>query len=421
MKKLKILNDTIDFGEEDIIIIKDVLKKSQLSIFNSELITLFEEKLLNFLYNSKKIEGGVVAMPNCTSSIFVALQMLNLKPGDEIIVPNITHSSSIYPILYMYNCKIKVCDFVEKTYNLDINHLNRLISSKTKGIIVCYLHGYPNNINDVYKVCQERNIKLIEDCAQGLGVKNGKLNAGNIGDYSCFSFGENKLLKMGEGGALKYKIEADIEKINRLRHVGEVWKETGKSTVTSNISYLSLIEKGIDYKGMGFNYRVNPLNIALGFNKLKNIENIIRIRQEKLKIYKETLKSIRGIDLINENIESTAPISAWYIVDSNLYDINEIIIKCLEYGIPVGKFKYPLIIDIEPFKEHILNKKYDFKNSNYLKNNSLFFPLYENISLEEIKKISNYLREIFLNYSKLSKNKDFLNTKIEYFDGFFMK
>ncbi|MGL5965261.1 MAG: aminotransferase class I/II-fold pyridoxal phosphate-dependent enzyme, partial [Fusobacteriaceae bacterium] len=203
MKKLNILNDSVKFEEEDFRNIKEVLEKSQLSIFNSEVILEFETMFLQFLSENRD-ENRVTSLPNCTSAIFIALQLLNLKVGDEIIVPNLTHSSSIYPILYSYGVKIKVCDFSKTSYELDIEHLKRLISEKTKAVVLCYLHGYPTNTDEVLKICKDKNIKLIEDSAQGLGVKIDKEKAGNIGDYSCFSFGENKLLRMGEGGALRY-------------------------------------------------------------------------------------------------------------------------------------------------------------------------------------------------------------------------
>ena len=420
MKKLNILEDTVTFEEKDIEYFKSVLKKSQLSIFNSELIIEFQEKFLKFLKGKIK-SSGIVALPNCTSAIFIALQMLDLKLGDEIIVPNLTHSSSIYPIVYLYGCKIKICDFSEVGYELDLEHLKSLITPKTKALLLCYLHGYPTNSDKVLKICKEKNINLIEDCAQGLGIKINDVNVGNFGEFACFSFGENKLLRLGEGGALKYNNDDDLEKINRLRHVGEVWKENGRSTLTNDITYKSLIEKGIDYRGMGFNYRVNPLNIVVGLTKLNNLNTLIKERREKLELYKNKLSKIEGIKLISENVYNTAPLSAWFLLDPKKFDVDKIIFKLLEYGIPAGKFKYPLVMDMDAFKNYILNLDDNFKNSNNLKNNSLFLPLYENIKIKDIEDITSYLIKIFTEYENLSIDKNILNKKVKYFDGFFIK
>lgn len=419
MKRLDIKDDTLIFNKKDLKNIENVLKKSQLSIFNSEIVNAFQEEFLDFL--NKKTQGGTVALPNCTSAILLALQMLDLENGDEIILTNLTHSSSIYPILTLKKCKIKVCDFEDNGYNINIEHLKKLITKKTKVMIVSYLHGYPFNILEIYNICKENNIYLIEDVAQGLGVKIGEFMAGTIGDYGCFSFGENKLLKMGEGGALKYNTNEELEKINRLRHVGEVWKENLKSTISTNVTYSSLIYKGLDYKGIGFNYRVNPLNIALGTRQLKELEKTINERQIKLEIYKKTLQRIKGIKLVYDKIENTAPLSAWYIIDSSLYDINKIVLKCIEFGIPVGKFKYKTILEIEEFKKYILNFEDKLENSKFIQKNSIFFPLYSNISYFEIEKIAFYLKEIFENYKNLDINNDILEENIKYFDGFFMK
>lgn len=419
MKKLHIKDDTLTFYEEDLKNIEEVLKKSQLSIFNSDIVNEFQEEFLEFL--NKKKQGGIVALPNCTSAILLALQMLDLQKDDEIISTNLTHSSSIYPIINLKECKIKVCDFEKDSYNINIQHLKKLISKKTKAMIVCYLHGYPFNISEIYNICRENNIYLIEDVAQGLGVKIGNLKAGNIGNYGCFSFGENKLLKMGEGGALKYNIVEEIEKINRLRHVGEVWKESLKSTVGENTTYSSLIYQGLDYKGIGFNYRVNPLNIALGIRQLKELEKTINERQLKLEIYKKNLQGIKGIKLIYDKVENTAPLSAWYLLDSNLYDVNKIILKCIELGIPVGKFKYKTISEIDTFKKYILNLEDKLDNSKSIQKNSIFFPLYPNISYSEVEVITLCLKEIFKNYKNININNEILKENIKYFDGFFIK
>ncbi|MEG2379873.1 MAG: aminotransferase class V-fold PLP-dependent enzyme [Bacilli bacterium] len=419
MKKLNVKLDCMNITEDDIENIKSILNNSQMSVFNSELIRKFEKNFEAFLFTGNQI--NTVTFPNCTSAIFVSLQLLDLKEGDEVIVPNITHSSSIYPIIYTRKCKIKVCEFKKNSYDLDLEHLKSLITKKTKAILVCYLHGFTCNVHEILKICNEYGIKLIEDAAQGLGVKiHGKM-AGTMGDYGCFSFGENKLLKMGEGGSLFYKKEQERNMINKYRHVGEVWKNSGLSTIDNNETYEGILKNGVDYFGEGFNFRCNPLNIALGISPLQKLDDIIKQRQNKVKIYKDILKDQIGIKLINDDINESAPISAWFIIDPEIYEIDIIILKCIELGIPIGKFKYPTITKIQAFENYIVNKNDLFYNSENIKNSSIFIPVYENLSIEDVRNIGDNIKEILQNYNDLKIDKEILKKKIDYFDGFFIR
>jgi dTDP-4-amino-4,6-dideoxygalactose transaminase len=419
MYKLNINTDTINITQEDIDNIVNALANSDVTIFNSQVLKTFESLLSKFLSKDEEIKN--ITMPNCTSAIFVALQLISLQENDEVIVPNLTHASAILPAIHIHKCKIKVCEFQENSYDLNLNHLRSLITPKTKALIVSYLHGFPFNLNEIKEICEKYMIKIIEDSAQGLGVKIGDKLAGTIGDYGCFSFGANKLLRTGEGGSLIYKNQEDFDNINQYRHVGEVWKNFGLSTVSSNFTYRDILENGFDYLKSGFNFRFNPINIALGIRSLKNLDEIIKNRQEKLSLYQQTLKDILGIRLINDSIYKSAPISAWFLIDPNYYDINKLIVKCIELGIPVGKFKYPTITKTEVFKEYIINIDDNFTCSNYIQNNSIFLPLYENIAVQEIKAIGENIKEILMNFETIAFNANLLDENIKYFNGFFLK
>jgi len=419
MHKLNIKADSINATKEDIDNIAEALADSDVTIFNSKILNKFESLLSNFLSKDEVVKN--ITMPNCTSAIFVALQLIDLQENDEVIVPNLTHASAILPVIHIHGCKIKVCDFQENSCDLNLNHLKSLITLRTKVLIVSYLHGFPFNLDKIKKICEEHNIKIIEDSAQGLGVKIGKKFAGTIGDYGCFSFGANKLLRTGEGGALVYKNEKDFDIINQYRHVGEIWKKSGLSTVSSNLTYRDILEHGFDYIKKGFNFRFNPINIALGIRCLENLNTIIEDRQYKLSLYQEILRDVQGIRLINDSIIKTAPISAWFLIDPELYEINKLIIKAIELGIPIGKFKYPTVTETKGFKKYIININDEFIHSNYVKNNSIFLPLYENIKIEDVKAIGENIKEILVNFEEITFNEKLLDEKIKYFNGFFLK
>ena len=335
-------SDYMKLSFKDKILISKALIKGNTSIFESSVLNDFESKFSNKIGSKYSC-----VLPNCTSAIFVAVNCLNLEYGDEVIIPNLTHSSSIYPLI-LSGVKIKTYDFKKDSYNADIEFLERLISEKTKAIMVCYLHGYPLNTLDVSKLCKKYNLSLIEDSAQGFGIKiNGKY-AGTVGDFGCYSFGASKLLRVCEGGAITFNDNKYSNQIDKIRHVGEFWKSNNKSTIDVDQTYFDLVKKGLDYEGLAFNLRVIPYTYAYAKNKLKSIDKIIYERQQKLLIYQDKFKKLNGIkfvDNINSGIKNAAPFSAWLILD-NRYKLEKIISACLYYGIPVGKFKYDVISEI---------------------------------------------------------------------------
>lgn len=397
------------------------LKKGNTNIFAPSLLDNFETDFSNKIGSKYSC-----VLPNCTSAIFVAINALKLKSGDEVIIPNLTHSSSLYPLI-LNNIKFKTYDFEKEGYNANLEQLEDLIDDKTKAIMVCYLHGYPINTISINKICKKHNLALIEDSAQGFGIKiNGKY-AGTIGDFGCFSFGESKMLRIGEGGAITSSKSKYANEINKIRHVGEIWKCNGKNTVKELPTYYDLISEGLDYNGRAFNLRVMPFSFAYAPNRLKKIDKVIKSRQLKLNIYYDILKNINGIKFIKNidyGIENTAPFSAWIILNKN-FNLEKIISACFYNGIPIGKFKYDVVSEMPYFKPYCTNKNNNYKNSINIKERSIFLPIYENLSNNDIKKIANKFVEILNLYITDSKNEMFdtsiLNTDIRYFNGFFIK
>ena len=105
---------------------------------------------------------------------------------------------------------------------------------------------------------------------------------------------------------------------------------------------------------------------------------------------KDRVKFIKNIEY---GIDNTAPFSAWILLDKNI-DINKIISACYTYGIPIGKFKYPVVSDMQYFKKYSNNVKYNYKNSKDIESRSLFLPIYENLSYKDVKNIANDFLEI---------------------------
>lgn len=420
MEKIKINEDRMIFSDKEKQSAINCLDNSDTSIFVSNVIPTFENNFSNYLN-----QQYAIALPNCTLSIYACLQALGICPSDEVIVPNLTHASSIYPIL-MSGAKIKVCDFLPNSYNYDINHLKKLITKKTKFVVACYLYGMPLNISEIANVCKKNNLILIEDAAQAFGTKMNNKFAGTFGDVGCYSFNDTKMLRIGEGGAIVTNNEQIRDKIEHFRHVGEVFKSSLKSSVSTNSTYRDLLYNGLSNMGRGLNLRPSPISFSTGVERLKVIDDIIKKRQKKLKIYVEKLSNIEGLNFIDNfdinKIDNYAPIACWVLLDSNFFDRNKIILGAISMGIPVGSFNYNTILNNDYFNQFILNKNDSLKNSQYVRNNSIFLPLYETISEENVEDICEAFKYVLNVYNSDDKifDEKVLDEPIDYFDGFYL-
>ena len=392
MERINVNCDYMIYSDEEKKSALECLENSDSSIFVGNTVSNFEQKLSKYLN-----VPYAIALPNCTLSIYTALQVLGIENGDEVIVPNLTHASSIYPIL-MSGGKIKVFDFEPNSYYYDLENIKKLITPNTKFFLACYLYGMPLNIEEVKKICDENNITLIEDVAQAFGTKvNGKY-AGTFGKIGCYSFNDTKMLRIGEGGAIVTYDKDIYEKVEHFRHVGEVFNSTKQSSVSSNTTYRDLLFNGLSNMGKGLNLRPSPITFSTGLKRIDHIDDYISDRRKKLKIYYDQLFNLEGVHFIKNfdinKVEEYGPIASWILLDNKYYDRNRVILGAMK----------------------------DLINSQYVRDNSIFLPLYETLSIEDVDKISKAFAYVIDNYCKDIEIFDErgYDEEINYFDGFYL-
>ena len=212
-------------------------KKGDVSCFFSKTIKKVEKSFESYMGG-----GSALAVTNCTSALYLAYKVLDLKKDEHIIIPNHTHPSTAFAAK-MANVNIKLCDCDQDSFNLNLKHLLSLIDEKTKAIVFVHLRGIKQNVEQVQKICQDKNIFLIEDVAQGFGVRFNKRLAGTFGDIACFSFNDSKTLQLGEGGMCLFKNKFHEEQARILVHEGEIANTTKLSTTISNGTISDVITK----------------------------------------------------------------------------------------------------------------------------------------------------------------------------------
>ena len=209
-----------------------------------------------------------VAVSNGTVAIHLALAALDIKAGDEVIVPTFTYIASVNPIVYLGATPVFV-DSDAQNWQIDIDDLERKITSKTKAVIAVHLYGGVADMPRIAEVCKKHNIYLVEDCAEAIGCRRNGQHVGTFGDIGCFSFFGNKTITTGEGGMVTAQDEALAK---RLAHL----KAQGVSPV-----------KTYWHDAVAFNYRMTNIQAAIGLGQLEQIDEILARKRRIAELYKQ--------------------------------------------------------------------------------------------------------------------------------------
>ena len=258
-------------GEEEKKQVLEVLESGNLSTFiaspgenflGGEKIKEFERKFCEKI----NVKFGI-AFNSATSALYAAIVAVGIKPGEEVIVPPYTFTSTATSSL-MHNAIPIFSDVKKDTYCLDPQKLKNVKSDLTKAIVPVHLFGHACDMDEIMNFANKNNLRVIEDCAQSPGGEYKNKSLGTIGDCGVFSFQESKSIMTGEGGMLVTNNEKIAEIARMVRNHGEVIEENLKKR-----TYKSEI--------LGWGYRMTELEAALGVAQTTKLEYL---NNERIKL-----------------------------------------------------------------------------------------------------------------------------------------
>ena len=276
-----------------------------------------------------------VAVSNGTVALHLALVVLGIGKGDEVIIPDLTFAATINAVLHA-NATPVIVDVEEDSWCISPSEIKKAITSKTKAIIPVHLYGQPCDMDKIMKIANMYNLKVIEDCAEAHGAMYNAKKVGSFGNIGCFSFFGNKVITTGEGGMCVTNNPELDEKMRVLR-------DHGMSKT-----------KRYWHDVIGYNYRMTNLQAAIGLAQLERIEEIHKSRREYENNYKKLLPKDKF--KFQNDIGNCRRIT-WLVsvlVDESIN--KEGYIKELkEKGIDARPFFYPLS-DMEIYKQYCKNE-----------------------------------------------------------------
>ena len=336
------------------------------------------EKKLSEISDGKEI----AALSSGTSAIHLALILLGVECGDEVLCSSFTFSASANPIVYQ-GAKPVFIDSELDTWNICPKYLeeaiiNRLENNiKPKAIIVVHLYGMPAKMTEIIALSKKYDIPIIEDAAEGLGSTYFGKPLGCLAEFGIYSFNGNKIITTSGGGAL---ISSDKEKIQKSKFLATQARDDAPHYEHSHI---------------GFNYRLSNVSAAIGLGQLEVLQDRVNRRREIFDYYRSELSQIKEISFVEEmdGFYSNRWLSTILISKDSKANREDVRLHLEKDNIEARPLWKPM--HQQPIFKRCLSFGGD--NSEYLFQYGLCLPSGSNMSDDDLNRIVTKIKEAFEN------------------------
>ena len=225
-----------------------------------------------------------VATTSCTTALHLAMVSLGVGPGDEVIVPAFTWVATAN-VVEAQGARPVLVDIELDTFNIDVEQIERAITTRTKVIVPVSLFGICAPMAPILEMARRRGVKVVEDAACAVGAWCDGHHAGTLADIGCFSFHPRKAITTGEGGMLVTSDESVAQLVRSLRDHG-----ASKSDLARHLGPRSHVLP--DFNVVGYNYRMTDLQGALGVAQMSRLEWILQQRTRRAQRYDAALAGL---------------------------------------------------------------------------------------------------------------------------------
>lgn len=232
----------------------------------------------------------VLFLASGTASLFLAVDLLDLRPGDEVVMPSVSFVAAANAVLAR-RARPVFCDVDERTLNPSVGQIARVMTPRTKAVIILHYGGYPGDVAAIADLCRDRNVTLIEDTACAVASSVAGRRCGTFGDMAIWSFDAMKVMTTGDGGMLYVSDAGLAQRARRLAYHGLLHLSgLSSSKVSRQWWKLDLEEPGRRIIG-------NDLTAAVGHVQLGRLAEIVTRRRTVAEMYDRELSDVPGLCL----------------------------------------------------------------------------------------------------------------------------
>ena len=349
-------------GKEEITVVTSILKNGSLtSAANTggKYVQEFEKSVASFVKSKYAI-----AVNSGTAALQAALYTLDIKKGDEILLPSFTFVATANAIVAT-GAKPVFVDILKENYTIDTDDLEKKITKKTRAIIPVHLYGNVANIERLSEISKKYNIPIVEDSAQSLGSTYKGKHTGTFFEMGCYSMYPAKVMTAGEGGFIVTNNKNLRDKLLMIRNHGMV--------------------HGYDTQVFGLNLRLPEISAAIAAVQMKKLPRFLKLRRNNAKYLSKLISDLDikiPIERKNENVN-------WYLYTILTDKRDKILKKLNDNGIGAASY-YSIPVHKTPFYK----LKVKLPVTDWAASHVLSLPIHPNVTKKNIEYIAKTLREI---------------------------
>lgn len=360
--------------------VNTILSSNKVNYWTSNVVQSFEKDFAEYL-NVKHAIGVF----NGTVALELGLHALGIKENDEVIVPCRTFIASASAIVAR-GAKPVLADIELPHQNITVQTIQKQLTHKTKAIIVVHLAGWPANMPEIMAFANQHNLYVIEDCAQAHGAEINGQKVGSFGHINTFSFCQDKIMTTGgEGGML-------VTNDTKLWKTAWAYKDHGKSLDLTQEKNSSLAFKWV-HTTFGTNFRMLPIQAAIGIHQLKKLDTWVEKRTKNANILFETLSKFSFIKTFKPDPSIKHAYYKYYaFIDSKLnISQQQLLEKINAAGIPCFNGSCHNIGFEEAFQTFPSEYKKALPNAEQIRDKSLMFLIHPTITNKEMQTVKKQL------------------------------
>lgn len=330
----------------------------------------------------------VLALTSATAGLQLALQALELKAGDEVITTPLTFVASLNTIVQA-GAKPVLVDIDPHTYNLDIEKVAAAITSRTKAIMPVHFAGLPVDLDALYALAMEHELRIIEDAAHAIGTQYKGRLIGSFGDTQVFSFHPNKNMTTGEGGCVATRDDELAKKITTLRFHGIDRAAFNRFSKEGSQEYDVIVP--------GYKYNMMDIQAALGLHQLPALEGFIERRTALANRYQMLLADCAALQL--PSTPNYAHRHAWHLYTPLIkaevvgVDRTEFMQKMKQQNIGTG-LHFQAAHLFHYYQQQFGYKLGDFPHAEYVGERIVSLPLFPDMTEAEQDRVIDAIKKI---------------------------
>jgi dTDP-4-amino-4,6-dideoxygalactose transaminase len=349
-------------GKEEIAVVTSILKNGALTSTANQggkHVQNFEKSVTSFVKSKYAI-----AVNSGTAALQAALYALDIKNGDEVLVPSFTFVATANAVVST-GAKPVFVDILKENYTMDPDDLEKKITKKTRAIIPVHLYGNIADIDRLAEISKKYNLPIIEDSAQSLGSKYKGKHSGTFFEMGCYSMYPAKVMTAGEGGFIVTNNKKLRDKLLMIRNHGMV--------------------HGYDTKMFGLNFRLPEISAAIATVQMKKLPNFLKIRKQNAELLSKLLSDLKVTlphQRKNENVN-------WYLYTIAIEKRDNLLKKLNEKGIGAASY-YPTPVHKTPFYK--VNTKLPV--TEWASSHVISLPIHPKVTQKNIEFIAKTIRDI---------------------------